>query len=59
MDKGYGQTVYSSQFNAPITNMGATTANLLRLLQSVDNIGWNTHQESGRVDLLALTRMAN
>ena len=59
MDKGYGQTVYSSQFNAPIANMGATTANLLRLLQSVDNIGWNTHQESGRVDLRALTRMAN
>jgi cobalamin biosynthesis protein CobT len=58
-DKSQGQYTYSREYNTPISNMGATTVNLLRLLQSVDNIGWNTHKESGRVDLRALTRMAN
>lgn len=38
--------------------LGATKANLLRLLRSIDLVGWNTHEESGRLDRKAFTRYA-
>ena len=41
-----------------IPGMGATKASLLRLLRSMDLVGWSTHEESGRIDRRALTRFA-
>ena len=38
--------------------LGATRANLARLLRSLDFVGWSTHEESGRLDRKALTRYA-
>jgi cobalamin biosynthesis protein CobT len=49
---------FSYQFNAQPSGLGATRANLLRLLRSLDLVGWNTHEESGRLDRKAFTRFA-
>jgi cobalamin biosynthesis protein CobT len=49
---------FSAQFNTQASNLGATRANILRLLRSVDLVGWNTHEESGRLDRKAFTRFA-
>lgn len=38
--------------------LGATRANLMRVLRSVDLVGWSSHEESGRVDRKAFTRFA-
>jgi cobalamin biosynthesis protein CobT len=38
--------------------MGATRAHLLRILRSVDLVGWSSHEESGKLDRKALTRFA-
>lgn len=38
--------------------LGATRANLLRLLRTLDFVGWSTNEESGRLDRRALTRYA-
>lgn len=43
--------------NAP-RGIGATRANLQRLLHSLDLVGWSTNEDSGRVDRRALTRFA-
>jgi hypothetical protein len=42
-----------------IANIGALRTNLLRLLRSIDLVGWSTHEESGRLDRRALTRFAS
>ena len=39
-------------------NMGATRANLVRLLKSLDLVSWSSHEESGRLDRRAFTRFA-
>jgi cobalamin biosynthesis protein CobT len=49
---------YSFQYNYQASNLGATRANILRLLRSLDLVGWNTHEESGRLDRKAFTRFA-
>jgi cobalamin biosynthesis protein CobT len=49
---------YSFQYNHQASNLGATRANILRLLRSLDLVGWNTHEESGRLDRKAFTRFA-
>lgn len=38
--------------------LGATRSHLLRLLRSIDLVGWNTKEESGRLDRKAFTRYA-
>lgn len=50
--------VFSKHFNEQTSGLGATRANLLRILRSVDLIGWSSHEESGRVDRKAFTRFA-
>lgn len=40
------------------SGLGATRASLMRLLRSVDVVGWSAHEESGRLDRKALTRFA-
>ena len=42
-----------------IANIGALRTNLLKLLRSIDLVGWSTHEESGRLDRRALTRFAS
>ena len=41
------------------SGIGATNANIQRLLRSLDFIGWSSHEESGRLDRRALTRFAS
>lgn len=49
---------FSVKYNVQPSGLGATRANLLRLLRSLDLVGWNTHEESGRLDRKAFTRYA-
>jgi cobalamin biosynthesis protein CobT len=49
---------FANHFNEQTSGLGATRANLLRLLRSVDLVGWSSHEESGRVDRKAFTRFA-
>lgn len=46
------------KFNNQPDGLGATRANILRLLRSLDLVGWNTHEETGRIDRKAFTRFA-
>jgi hypothetical protein len=41
-----------------IDNLGATRSNLLKLLRSIDTVGWNRREESGRLDRRAFGRFA-
>lgn len=45
-------------YNLQPAGLGATRAQLLRLLRSVDLVSWSTREESGRVDRRAFTRFA-
>jgi len=38
--------------------LGATRAKIIKALQTVDLMGWSTHEESGRLDRKAFTRFA-
>ena len=49
---------FSTKYNAQPSGLGATRASLLRLLRSLDLVGWSTHEESGRLDRKAFTRFA-
>ena len=49
---------FSAKYNAQPSGLGATRASLLRLLRSLDLVGWSTHEESGRLDRKAFTRFA-
>lgn len=49
---------FSTHYNDQTSGLGATRANILRLLRSVDLVGWSSHEESGRVDRKAFTRFA-
>lgn len=56
--KSRAESNFSFQYNHQASNLGATRANILRLLRSLDLVGWNTHEESGRLDRKAFTRFA-
>lgn len=49
---------FATHFNDQPVGLGATRANIMRLLRSVDLVGWSSHEESGRVDRKAFTRFA-
>ena len=49
---------FSAKYNNQPSGLGATRASLLRLLRSLDLVGWSTHEESGRLDRKAFTRFA-
>ena len=49
---------FSTHFNDQPIGLGATRANIVRLLRSVDLVGWSSHEESGRIDRKAFTRFA-
>lgn len=45
-------------YNAQHSGLGGVRANIIRLLRSIDLVGWTTHEENGRVDRRAFTRFA-
>lgn len=49
---------FTHQYNTVTEGMGATRANLLRMLRSLDLVGWSSHEESGKVDRKAFARFA-
>ena len=49
---------FALHFGDQPVGLGATRANITRLLRSVDLVGWSSHEESGRIDRKAFTRFA-
>lgn len=58
LDKAEGIARFEHEFRTNQIGMGATKANLIRLLKSVDLVGWSSHEESGRLDRRAFSRFA-
>jgi cobalamin biosynthesis protein CobT len=58
LNKDYCQINFSAIYNSNPNGLGATRASLLRLLRSLDLVGWNSYEESGRLDRKAFTRFA-
>jgi len=58
LDKADSERNFTFQFNRQTSGLGATRANIMRLLRSLDLVGWSTHEESGRLDRKAFTRFA-
>ena len=58
INKANAQMNYSAEFNSEPSGIGATTATIQRILRSLDLVGWNTHEETGRLDRKAFTRYA-
>ena len=50
---------FMHKLNATPQGMASTRVNLLRILRSVDFVGWSSHEESGRLDRKALHRYAS
>ena len=58
VNKKHAEDNFSYKFNDQSTGLGATRASIIRLLKSLDLVGWNSHEESGRLDRKAFTRLA-
>lgn len=58
INKANAQMNYSVEFNSEPSGLGATKATIQRILRSLDLVGWNTHEETGRLDRKAFTRYA-
>jgi cobalamin biosynthesis protein CobT len=58
ISKSDAQMNYSVEFNSEPSGLGATKATIQRIMRSLDLVGWNTHEESGRLDRKAFTRYA-
>jgi len=58
MNKQHGLEMFAAKFNKTPQGLGSVRAELSRLLRSMDMVGWNTHEESGRIDRKAFTRFA-
>lgn len=56
MNKLECEQKFSSEFKSTAYNLGATQSNIMRLLRSLDLVGWSTHEESGKVDRKAFVR---
>lgn len=58
IDRKVAEQTYKNNYTLTPAGMGATRANLLRILRSNDLVSWSSHEESGRVDRKAFTRYA-
>jgi cobalamin biosynthesis protein CobT len=58
INKTQAQMSYSVEFNTEPSGLGATKATIQRILRSLDLVGWNTHEETGRLDRKAFARYA-
>jgi cobalamin biosynthesis protein CobT len=56
LNKAQCEANYSFNYNLQQNGLGATRANIIKLLKSLDLIGWSTHEESGKLDRKAFTR---
>ena len=52
------ESKFSYLFNTQHSGLGGVRANIIRLLRSIDLVGWSTHEENGRLDRRAFTRFA-
>ena len=57
-NKAQCESNFSFHFSSQPSGLGATRSNIMRLLRSVDLVGWSTHEESGRLDRKAFTRFS-
>lgn len=57
-NKSECENKFSYLFNTQHSGLGGVRANIIRLLRSVDLVGWSTHEENGRLDRRAFTRFA-
>jgi cobalamin biosynthesis protein CobT len=57
-NKAQCESTFSFHFGTQPNGLGATRSNIMRLLRSVDLMGWSTHEESGRLDRKAFARFA-
>lgn len=58
VSREFGEHAYRTTIAQEPAGLGATRANLSRLLRTLDFVGWSTNEESGRLDRRALTRYA-
>ena len=58
INKSVAENKFKNNYMLTPTGMGATRANLLRILRSQDLVSWSSHEESGRLDRKAFTRYA-
>jgi cobalamin biosynthesis protein CobT len=58
LNKAECESKFSYLFNTQHGGLGGVRANIIRLLRSVDLVGWSTHEENGRLDRRAFTRFA-
>ena len=58
VDKEHAERSYKYNYTLTPSGMGATRANLLRILRSNDLVSWSSREESGRLDRKAFTRYA-
>lgn len=58
IDRDIAEQAFKNNYAFTPSGMGATRANLLRILRSNDLVSWSSHEESGRVDRKAFTRYA-
>jgi len=58
LDKSQSERRYEKLYKVEPQGIGATRSMLMKLLRTQDLIGWNTHEESGKLDKKAFTRFA-
>jgi len=58
LNRQIAESTYKQNYTFTAAGMGATRANLLRILRSNDLVSWSSYEESGRVDRKAFTRYA-
>jgi cobalamin biosynthesis protein CobT len=58
IDKTDSETAFRAALAKEPKGLGVTRTNLQRLLKAIDLVGWDRHQESGRIDRRAFARFA-
>lgn len=58
LPKSQCEANFTRNYTTIPSGLAATRASLIRLLRSVDVVGWSSHEDSGRLDRKALTRFA-
>ena len=58
LSKSECEANFARNYKIVPSGLGATRASLMRLLRSMDVVGWSSHEESGRLDRKALARFA-
>lgn len=59
INRQLGQNQYTASLRAVPQGMAATRTSLMRLLKSMDLVGWSKNEESGRLDRRAFAKFAS